>query len=105
MAQGIRTSTRPTRRREMDLMGMLIVVGLVFFHSAQIFSGTGHYVENTQQGMAVGIAANLFLAFGSMWGVPLMMLIAGTAIWYDIAVRRTWSTRFLFGLRPGKTRS
>ncbi len=87
MAQSKQTGAQPKRRREMDLMGMLIVVGLVFFHSAQIFSGTDHYVENTQQGMAVGIAANLFLAFGSMWGMPLMMLIAGTAIWYSLRKR------------------
>jgi hypothetical protein len=87
MAQRQQTGAPPKRRREMDLMGMLIVVGLVFFHSAQIFSGTDHYVENTQQGIAVGLAANLFLAFGNMWGMPLMMLIAGTAIWYSLRKR------------------
>jgi glucan biosynthesis protein C len=87
MAQSRQIGAQPKRRREMDLMGLTIVVGLVFFHSAQIFSGTDHYVENTQQGMATGLAANLFLAFGSMWGMPLMMLIAGTAIWYSLRKR------------------
>jgi hypothetical protein len=81
------THMQPTRRREMDLLGMVIVVGLVFFHSAQIFAGTGFDVENTQQGMVAGIAANLLLAFASMWGMPLMMLIAGTAIWWSLRKR------------------
>ena len=59
----------------MDLMGMVIVAGLVFFHSAQIFSGGEFHVENTQQGTAAGMAANLLLAFASMWGMPLMMFV------------------------------
>ena len=87
MAQEPQTGTTSRRRREMELMGMLIVVGLVFFHSAQIFSGTGFHVENTQQGKAAGIAANLLLAFANMWGMPLMMLIAGTAIWHSLRKR------------------
>jgi glucan biosynthesis protein C len=87
MAQGRQTGAQPKRRREMDLMGMLIVAGLVFFHSAQIFGGPDHYVKNTQQGTAAETVANLFLVYGSMWGMPLMMLIAGTAIWYSLRKR------------------
>ena len=87
MTQEKQTHTQPTRRRAMDLMGMLIVVGLVFFHSAQIFSGSEFYVENTQQGRAAGILANLLLGFGNMWGMPLMMFIAGTAVWYSLRKR------------------
>ena len=60
-------------RRETYLMGMLIVVGLVFFHSAQIFSGSDFYVVNTQQSELTTLAANLFLGFANMWGMPLMM--------------------------------
>lgn len=81
------TSAQSKRRREMDLMGMLIVGGLVMFHSAQIFGSPDHYVKNTQQGMAAEMVANLFLSFASMWGMPLMMLIAGTAIWYSMRKR------------------
>jgi hypothetical protein len=88
MTQEKQTHTQPTRRREMDLMGLLIVVGLVFFHSAQIFSGGEFYVENTQQGMAAGILANLLLGFANMWGMPLMMFIAGIAIWYSLRKRK-----------------
>jgi len=87
MTQNSQSSSQPRRRREIDLMGMLIVVGLVFFHSAQIFGGGDFYVENTQQGMAAGITANLLLGFGNMWGMPLMMFVAGSAIWYSLRKR------------------
>ena len=87
MTQASQTSTKPARRREMDLMGVLIVVGLVFFHSAQIFGGADFYVENTQQSRVAGIVANLLLGFGNMWGMPLMMFIAGTAVWFSLRKR------------------
>jgi glucan biosynthesis protein C len=74
-------------RRETYLMGMLIVVGLVFFHSAQIFSGSDFYVVNTQQSELTTLAANLFLGFANMWGMPLMMFIAGSAIWFSLRKR------------------
>ena len=73
--------------RETYLMGMLIVLGLVFFHSTQIFSGSGFFVENTQQSDLTVLVANLFLAFANMWGIPLMMLIAGSAIWFSLRKR------------------
>ena len=74
-------------RRETYLMGMLIVFGLVFFHSAQIFSGGGFYVVNAQQSGLADLAANLLLAFANMWGMPLMMFIAGSAIWFSLRKR------------------
>jgi hypothetical protein len=51
---------------------MLIVVGLVFFHSALILSGGDDYMENTQQSGVADLAANLLLAFAKMWGMPLV---------------------------------
>jgi hypothetical protein len=48
MTQNSQSSSQRRRRREMDLMGTLIVVGLVFFYSAQIFSGSDFYVERTR---------------------------------------------------------
>jgi len=73
--------------RETYLMGMLIVLGLVFFHSAQIFSGADFYVVNTQQSEVATLVANLILGFANMWGMPLMMFIAGSAIWYSLRKR------------------
>jgi len=74
-------------RRETYLMGMLIVLGLVFFHSAQIFSGPEFYVVNTQQSEVATLAANLLLGFANMWGMPLMMFVAGSAIWFSLRKR------------------
>jgi hypothetical protein len=35
--------------------------------------------------------------------VIVLGALVTTLVMYDIGVRRTWPTRFLFGLRPGKT--
>jgi hypothetical protein len=87
LSQSKHTGTQSKRRHEMDLMGMLIVGGLVLFHSAQIFAGPDYFVKNTHQGMVAETVASFFIAFASMWGMPLMMLIAGTAIWYSLRKR------------------
>jgi len=83
----INQQSRQGGRRETYLMGMLIVLGLVFFHSAQIFSGAPFFVENTQQSGLADLAANLLLAYANMWGMPLMMFIAGSAIWFSLRKR------------------
>ena len=82
MTSNIKTA-KPERRRELDMMGMLIVVGLVFFHTAQIFGGGDFYVQNEPPSMV----ALAFVAFASLWGMPLMFLMAGTAIWYSLRKR------------------
>ena len=89
MAQNIRTEAQPGRRSELDAMGMLVVVGLVFFHSAQIFYYGDFYVKNAPPDMrrVSQIASTLFVAFAGLWGMPLMFLIAGLAIWYSLRKR------------------
>jgi hypothetical protein len=79
-----RTSTAKTARRsELDLLGLLIVLGLIFFHTAQIFSGGDFYVMNEPS----SLLALILVAFASLWGMPLMFLIAGIAIWYSLRKR------------------
>jgi hypothetical protein len=68
--------TQPTRRRELDAMGALVVLGLVFFHSAMIFDRLDWFIQNEPS----SDLALLFTGFGSMWGMPLMFIIAGMAI-------------------------
>jgi predicted amidohydrolase len=53
---------RSGRRLELDIVGMVIVVGLVFLHSAAIFSGQ-EMVVNTSQGQAATMVATLVVAF------------------------------------------
>jgi hypothetical protein len=83
MAVDAQTRNKTERRGELDVMGMVVVVGLVFFHSAQIFSGGDFYVTNESS----SIAALVLVAFASMWGMPLMFLIAGIAIWHSLRKR------------------
>lgn len=83
--------TKPGRRREVELMGMLVVLGLIFFHSAQIFYYGDFYVKNEPPNMEhlSQILSTLFVAFAGLWGMPLMFLLAGIAVWYSLRKRTT----------------
>jgi hypothetical protein len=78
---------RSGRRLELDIVGMVIVVGLVFLHSAAIFSGQ-EMVVNTSQGQAATMVATLVVAFDVLWTMPVLMLMAGMTIRYSLR-RRT----------------
>jgi len=47
-AQATQPSTQ-TRRRDLDVMRAVVVLGLVFFHSARIFSFDPFYVTMTSR--------------------------------------------------------
>jgi hypothetical protein len=82
---------KPSRRRELDVMGLVVVMGLVFFHSAQIFNYADFYVKNEPPNMEhlSQILATVFIAFAALWGMPLMFLISGIAIYYSLRKRTT----------------
>ncbi|MDH3249418.1 MAG: acyltransferase [Acidimicrobiia bacterium] len=80
MTAGTRSSER---RRDLDLLRMLVVVGLVFFHSARVFDTGSFYVKNDPTSEAVTIA----LFFMALWGMPLLFVIAGTGMWYSLRSR------------------
>jgi hypothetical protein len=71
------------RRRDLDVVREVIVVGLVFFHTARIFDDLGFYVKNEPQQSAVSFIVILF----AIWGMPLIFFIAGIAIWYSLQER------------------
>jgi len=75
--------TRPERRRDLDLMRMFVVVGLVFFHSARIFDTGGFYVKNNPTSDLVSVT----VSFAAMWGMPLLFVISGMGIWYSLRLR------------------
>lgn len=64
-------------------MRMLVVVGLVFFHSARIFDTGSFYVKNDPTSEAVTIG----LFFMALWGMPLLFVIAGTGMWFSLRSR------------------
>ena len=89
MTQNSQSSSQPKRRRELDAMGMLVVVGLVFFHSAQIFYYADFFVKNEPPNIqsVSQLVSTLIVAFAGLWGMPLLFLIAGLAIWYSLRKR------------------
>jgi len=81
---GDRTVERPPARRgELDLLRALVVVGLVFFHSAVIF-GAGEFPVKAAAEYRV---ATVLLAFGATWGMPLLFTISGLGAWYSLRSR------------------
>ena len=89
MAQKTDVGTKMERRRELDAMGLLVVVGLVFFHSAQIFYYADFFVKNEPPNIqsVSQLVSTLLVAFAGLWGMPLLFLIAGLAIWYSLRKR------------------
>ena len=73
----------PSRRRDLDLMRMFVVLGLFFFHSARIFDPTAWYVKNESTSELLVIA----LGFAATWAMPLLFVIAGMGIWYSLRSR------------------
>jgi surface polysaccharide O-acyltransferase-like enzyme len=73
----------PTRRGELDVLRALVVVGLVFFHSAVIF-GPGEFPVKAAAEQRL---ATVFLAFGATWGMPLLFTISGMGVWYSLRSR------------------
>jgi peptidoglycan/LPS O-acetylase OafA/YrhL len=61
----------------------LIVVGLVFFHSARVFDTGDFYVKNEPRSELIDVV----LAFASVWGMPLLFVISGMGIWYSLRKR------------------
>ena len=73
------------RRRDLDVTRELIVASLILFHTASIFSEFNFYVKNETQEPAI----TLFIILASLWGIPVLFMIAGSAIWYSLG-KRTW---------------
>ncbi|MFG1874828.1 acyltransferase [Sphaerisporangium sp. NPDC049003] len=77
-------TARPGRRPELDAIRALVVVGLVFFHSALVFdAGDDYYVKNAETTSATMIATGL----GVIWAMPMMFLIAGLSSWHSLRRR------------------
>lgn len=77
-------AARPARRPELDAMRMLVVVGLVFFHSGLVFdSSDDFYVKNAQTTDVTTIIAGCCV----VWAMPLLFLIAGLGSWHSLRRR------------------
>ncbi|MFI6288333.1 acyltransferase family protein [Streptomyces sp. NPDC051018] len=81
---GTSGATSPERRPELDAIRLLVVVGLVFFHSALVFDERDDfYVKNDETTGLTMIGAGL----GVVWAMPALFLIAGLGTWYSLRKR------------------
>ncbi|GAB2789335.1 hypothetical protein GCM10027073_21860 [Streptomyces chlorus] len=72
------------RRSELDVLRALVVLGLVFFHAALVFSpDDDFYVKNPQTSGAVTVLAG----FGVVWAMPMLFLVAGLGARHSIRHR------------------
>ncbi|MFE9396251.1 acyltransferase family protein [Streptomyces flavidovirens] len=77
------------RRRELDALRALIVLGLVFFHAALVFApDDDFYVKDAETAGAVTVLAG----FGVVWAMPMLFLVAGLGTRHSI--RRRGPGRF-----------
>ncbi|GIH95607.1 acyltransferase family protein [Planobispora siamensis] len=73
-----------TRRPELDAIRALVVVGLIFFHSALVFDARDdYYVKNPETTEATTILAGLAV----VWAMPILFLIAGLGSWHSLRRR------------------
>ncbi len=72
------------RRGELDSIRVLVVVGLVFFHSALVFAADDDfYVRNPETTGATFVLS----ALGVVWAMPMLFLIAGFGAWHSLRRR------------------
>jgi glucan biosynthesis protein C len=78
-------SAAQQRRQDLDLMRAAVVGGLIFYHTACIFSPGAFYIGNQES--SLGMTAAVFVA--RLWALPLLFLVAGASIWHSLRARTT----------------
>ena len=74
----------PERRPELDAIRILVVVGLVFFHSALVFDERDdYYVKNADTTDVTMYLAGLAV----LWAMPMLFLVSGVGSWYSLRRR------------------
>jgi glucans biosynthesis protein C len=82
--EAARISPKADRRAELDFMRAFVVAGLVVFHSAVVFAwGTTWFVNDPHP----NVGFSVFLAWGSLWGMPLLFLVSGMGVRYALRTR------------------
>ncbi|MFB4274488.1 acyltransferase [Nonomuraea sp. MTCD27] len=80
------SSSDSGRRAELDAVRVLVVVGLVFFHSALVFGAhDDFYVKNAETTDVTLVVA----AVGVLWAMPLLFFLAGLGAWHSLRRRST----------------
>ncbi len=83
-ARSARSDAAPVRRYELDWLRTIAVFGLIPFHAAIIFTtGSYDYVKNAQSSAVM----DYLTSFISIWGIPLLFLVAGGASRFALVSR------------------
>ncbi len=78
------SATTPGRRYELDWLRVLVVLCLIPYHAAGIFSASADlYVKDPQAGLQLNGLATFF----EDWAMPLLFLIAGAGARYSLSER------------------
>ena len=72
------------RRLELDFMRGFVVAGLVVFHSAIVFTTVGNWFVNDPR---PSVAFDIFVLWGSTWGMPLLFVVSGMGVRYALHSR------------------
>jgi peptidoglycan/LPS O-acetylase OafA/YrhL len=72
------------RRSELDFMRAFVVVGLVVFHSAIVFSTVGSWFVNEPR---PSVGFDVFVLWGMTWGMPLLFVVSGMGVRYALRTR------------------
>ncbi|QYC42672.1 glucans biosynthesis protein [Nonomuraea coxensis DSM 45129] len=74
------------RRADLDSLRVLMVAGLVLFHSALVFDAhDDFYVHNAETTELTLVIA----AVGVLWAMPLLFFVAGLGAWHSLGRRGT----------------
>ena len=75
---------RTVRRPELDVIRLVVVLGLVFFHASLVFDARDdYYVKNPETTDVTTIIAGLCV----VWAMPALFLISGIGTWYSLRRR------------------
>lgn len=75
---------RPERRPELDVLRMVVVLGLVFFHASLVFdTRDDFYVKNAETTEAVTVLVALCV----VWAMPALFLVSGLGSWHSLRRR------------------
>jgi len=71
------------RRRDFDLLGSAVVLGLFPYHAALAVSALDYAVKGQVPSLPVGV----LLLLTPLWGMPQMFLLAGMTAWHSLQRR------------------
>jgi glucans biosynthesis protein C len=83
----VTTGGAPPRRQDLDLIRVLIVGGLIAFHTACLFV-PGAFPG---PGQPTSFAMMMFVFFAKLWGMPMLFMVAGVGIWHSLRERTVGS--------------